>query len=121
MLARPAPRACGVETTESGGATIVAIDGDVDLATVPELRTALQAVATAGDGRPLVIDLTAVTFMDSSGLAVLLAATKAARERDRPFAIVCPEGPARLLLAVTGLDGKLPLQGSRAEALASVD
>jgi anti-anti-sigma factor len=109
-----------VETTESGGATIVAVDGDVDLATVPQLRTALLGAAAAGDGRPLVIDLTAVTFMDSSGLAVLLATTQAARERGRPFAIVCPEGPARLLLAVTGLDGELPLHGSRAEALASV-
>ena len=53
------------------GATTVTVAGEVDLATAPKLRSAL--LATGGD---VTVDLAQVSFMDSSGLAALVAACK---------------------------------------------
>jgi anti-anti-sigma factor len=60
-----------VTSLESDGATIVAVAGEIDLATAPQLRAALTAAP--GD---LTVDLAGVTFMDSSGLGALVAALK---------------------------------------------
>jgi anti-sigma B factor antagonist len=60
-----------VTSLESDGATIVAVAGEIDLATAPELRTAL--LAAEGD---VTVDLAGVSFMDSSGLGALVAAQK---------------------------------------------
>jgi anti-sigma B factor antagonist len=105
----------GVAVTRSGAAEVWAVEGEIDVATKPRLQVVLDAVPH-GDG-PLVLDLDAVTFMDSTGLGAVLAIDRAARESGRPLAIVCPEGPARLLFAVTGVEDDLPLYGSRAKAL----
>ena len=47
--------------------------------------------------------------MDSSGLAVLLDLDRARRERGRRLAIACPDGPARLVFDVTGVDEHVAL------------
>ncbi len=60
-----------VTSTESDGATTITVAGEVDLATAPELRTALMAAR--GD---VTVDLAEVSFMDSSGLGALVAARK---------------------------------------------
>ena len=83
------------------GHTLVTVAGEVDLATAPALASALSEV-TEADG-PLVIDLTEVAFLDSSGLSVLLQA----RERLGGGGVVrlVAKRPAILrVLAVTGLD-----------------
>jgi anti-sigma B factor antagonist len=68
------------ETVREDGATIVVATGDLDLATSPQLALVLTALAR--QERATVVDLSAVTFLDSSGLAVLLRAnTEAARGR----------------------------------------
>lgn len=54
----------------------VAIAGEVDLATQPELRAALTEAVDKG-ARELVVDLERVTFLDSTGLAALIAPTTA--------------------------------------------
>ena len=55
--------------TSEAGVTIVSVSGEVDLATVPELQAALNAVS--GDAT---VDLAGVSFMDSTGLSALIAA-----------------------------------------------
>jgi anti-sigma B factor antagonist len=102
----------GVETVDVGGTTVVAVTGEVDIATTPQLRSALQDAA-----EPLVVDLSGVTFMDSTGLATMLTTASA---HPSGFAIACPEGPARLLFAVTATEEELPLYASRDEALRAV-
>jgi len=54
------------------GAVVVRVDGEVDLATAPALWAALERALADGD--QLVLDLSAVTFIDSTGLSVLLRA-----------------------------------------------
>jgi len=60
-----------VTSLESDGETFVAVTGEIDLATAPELRAALMTVAGH-----LTVDLAGVSFMDSSGLGALVAAQK---------------------------------------------
>jgi anti-sigma B factor antagonist len=111
-------RPFAVEPSWEGSTEIWAVAGEIDLATKPRLQPVLEAIP--GAAAPLVVDLTGVTFMDSTGLAVLLRIDRAAREAGRRLAIVCPEGPARLVLAVSGVEDELPLYSTRAEALAAI-
>ena len=98
---------------------LVAIAGELDMATVPRVSAALEAEPAASAGA-VVIDLAGVTFIDSTGLAALVKLEHALAARAGRLAIACPEGPARLLLDVTGLAEQLAVFATRAEAEASV-
>ena len=91
---------------EAQETTIVALEGEIDLATVPDAER-LIADAEAGQPGRLVIDLSAVTFMDSSGLRVLLTAHRRAEEAGRGFALVRGSDTVNRLLDVTGLTERL--------------
>jgi anti-sigma B factor antagonist len=95
---------------------LVDVAGEVDIATSPQLRQALAARPAAGE--LLLVDLTSVAFMDSSGLAVLLDLHADVTASGGRLAIVCPPGPVRLLFEVTGVDTELPLYATREAALA---
>ena len=73
--------------------------GDVDLATVPNLRSCLAEACR--DGRPVVIELGGCTFLDSVGVGLLLGA---ARRAPAGLSVVGATGAVRTLLAVTGFD-----------------
>jgi anti-sigma B factor antagonist len=94
---------------------LVEVAGEVDIATAPRLREALAERPPAGE--LLLVDLSGVTFMDSSGLSVVLNLQRDLRDAGQRLAIVCPAGPARLLFEVTGVDTELPLFATREEAL----
>lgn len=114
----PAPpaRPFDVAVTAEAFGTLVAVTGEVDIATSPRLRAVLaERPRTEG---LLVLDLTAVTFMDSSGLSVVLNLQRETTAAGERLAVVCPPGPARLLLEVTGVDTELPLFATRDAALA---
>ena len=97
---------------------LVAIEGELDLATVPRVNTALAAEPVASAGA-VVIDLTGVAFMDSTGLAALVTLDLELAARGGRLALACPEGPARLLLDVTGLAEQLAVFATRAQAEAA--
>ena len=109
-------RPFGVTTSadELGLHTVVA--GEVDILTVPRLREALQTRTGAADV-PWLLDLSAVTFMDSTGLAVVLSAHADVAARGGRFAIICPNGPVRLLFEVAGVVDELPLYLDRPAAV----
>ena len=98
-----------------GDDRIVAAQGELDLHTAPRLAAALAPHVDAGEW--VIADLTAVTFMDSSGVAVFVNALARARETGAGLAIVAPEPRVRRVLAITGLDGMLPVHDSLADAL----
>ena len=83
------------------------------------MSAALEAEPAASAGA-VVIDLAGVTFIDSTGLGALVKLEHALAARSGRLAIACPEGPARLLLDVTGLTELLAVFATRAEAEASV-
>ena len=88
--------------------------GDVDLKTARAFRAALDDATQ--DGKPrLIVDMSEVPFMDSSGLAALIGAQKAVRPRTE-FVVVCPEN-LRRIFEVTRLDAVVTIVGTLAEAL----
>ena len=94
--------ACTVE--RDGTRATVAASGEIDLASSPELRRELQALLDDGVRR-MVVDLGAVTFIDSSGLGVLVGALKRINE-DRDggsLEIRGLNGPVRKVFEITGL------------------
>lgn len=97
----------------SGGAVIVA-SGEVDILTSPALREAVLAAAEASNR--IVIDLGAVTFIDSTGIGVIVAAL--GRHRQRSVSLVRPAPMVRKILQITTLDRLIPVLDSVDEALA---
>jgi anti-sigma B factor antagonist len=90
------------------------VHGDVDLKTARNFRGALDDAAQ--DGKPrLIVDMSEVPFMDSSGLAALMGAQKALRAKTR-LIVVCPEN-LRRIFEVTRLDNILSVVSSLPEAL----
>jgi anti-anti-sigma factor len=84
------------------GGQRVALRGELDLATAGHLETALSEAS-----RPVVLDLTRLTFMDSTGVRVLL---EAAERSPGALRIIPPaDGDARLTIEETGIAAVLPL------------
>jgi anti-sigma B factor antagonist len=107
-------------TTESPAHAlyVVAPGGEIDAFTAPRLRTELAQVVDAG-ATAVVCDLSAVTFLDSSGLGVLIGALKRLRQAGGELLIVLPAPSARKVFSLTALDRILPLFETREEALAA--
>ena len=106
-----------VSTTAYGA--LVAMAGDLDLATVAKVREAF-ASETVEQAAAVVVDLTQLSFMDSTGLSALLNLETDLDASRRRLAIACPEGAARLVLDDAGVAERLPLYPSRPEAEAAV-
>jgi anti-sigma B factor antagonist len=84
------------------GAVVVSLAGELDLYNAPALRTALMAECSAGPER-LVVDLSAVEFIDSTALGVLIEARRRLGENDR-FLLASPQMETRRALRISGLD-----------------
>jgi anti-sigma B factor antagonist len=94
-----------VDHRRFGDRAVVAVSGELDMATAPQLRTVL-ALAMGGRPAELWIDLSPTTFIDSTGLHVLLDI----RQRFAgALAIVCPPGHLRRVFEIAGLTETLPL------------
>jgi anti-sigma B factor antagonist len=102
------------------GIPVLAVHGEVDLATVPRLRDALHRELANHPGRSLIVDLDGVTVLDDVGLGVLLGARRAARAREVEVVVVASTARLRTLLAETGLDAVLPPVPSVAQAVRNV-
>jgi len=107
-----------IDTATRAGAVIITVVGEVDLMTAPRLGASVrQALQQPFDG-PVVIDLSRVTFLDSSGLRALLEAHSQADRAGEPLRIfVDHQRPVIRPLEATGLDKVLMLYHSLDEAL----
>ena len=97
---------------------IVAVTGEVDIATVTGLRESLFELAASG--RTLVVDLEQVSFIDSSGLAALVGAARRAAAHGASLQAVCARPRTRQLFRLTGLDSQVPLARTLDGALESL-
>lgn len=89
--------------TEDGGETLLfKLRGSLDLATAPTVRAALSEAAEKGS-QHLIVDLTQLEFLDSTGLGVLIGAHRRAAEHGGSFRLVVSDGPISRLLNITGL------------------
>lgn len=92
----------------------VAVRGEIELATAHELSAALDERIRGSCG-PLVVDLSAVDFLDSCGIHCLVRARALLGREERPLAVVCPSGNVRRVLELTGIDELVALYDSSDE------
>jgi anti-sigma B factor antagonist len=91
------------------GRPVVCAQGELDLATVPQLEAELSRLL---DETETVLDLSEVSFIDSSGIAVLVALSKTARQKGWRLQLRSPSPPVARLIKLTGVE---QLLGSPAE------
>ena len=96
--------ALSVDTSASDGVAVVVVCGEVDAETAQGLSEALDDI---DDSAYVAVDLSAVEFMDSSGLYVLLVKGAAMREQGGSLAIRSASAPVRRLLHFSGLTSLL--------------
>ena len=104
-----------LETSRSGDRTVIAVSGDLDVLTAPQLRDQLIE-AVEGGRRRLLVDLTGCTFVDSSGLSALVSGLKRLRSLQGDLELVCPPGNVRRLVEMVALDQVFELYDSREAA-----
>ncbi|MDP9385978.1 MAG: STAS domain-containing protein [Actinomycetota bacterium] len=88
----------------AAGCTVVA-KGEIDLCTSPAIESELER--HHHDGRALEVDLSGVTFIDSTGLSVLLRTRDRLAGQGRALRVVAPDGPALRAIELTGLQRTL--------------
>ncbi|MEV4104518.1 STAS domain-containing protein [Nonomuraea sp. NPDC049649] len=89
-----------------GDAVVVAVAGELDLFTAPVLRDEVRD-AIKKDGPRLVLDLQQLSFMDSSGLSVLIEAWRLATGEGGGVSLAAPQAPVARILRTTGLDRRI--------------
>ena len=108
-------KALTIRARREPGYVVVTVAGEVDIATVAQLRERLAALAVSGV--PLVTDLDQVSFIDATGLGALAGAAREAAEHGTSLHLVCAQPQTRRLFRVTGLDRQIPLAHDLAEVL----
>jgi anti-anti-sigma factor len=105
-----------VKRIQADGYEVLAVEGELDIATAPRMLAALNE-ALASMVRPLIVDLSKVDFMDSTGLALLMNAHRRVRRLGQGFAIVCPGGPISRLFEIADMVESLHVHPDRHSAL----
>jgi anti-sigma B factor antagonist len=105
-----------IVATRKGDSCVLAVAGEVDIYTSPQLKAALTGPDVQGCSR-VVIDLDGVGFIDSSGLGVLVGALRRAREAGVDLALVSTQASFARILRITGLDSVFVLHPNVDEAL----
>ena len=104
-----------LDQQDVGGVAVLKLAGDVDVSQSLAVRDAVGAAIEAG--RPVVVDVSAVRFIDSSGIGILVTAHRRAPEA---FAVAGPVDAVRRALELTRTDRILRLFDSVDEAVAAV-
>ncbi len=107
-----------VTSRRSGDRTVVHVAGEIDVYTAPALREELAVQQEAGPA-DLVVDLTDVPFMDSTGLGVLVGALKRARTTGGDLRLVIDQEKVLKVFRITALTQVFDIHASLDEALAA--
>ena len=107
------------EVRSEGDTTIVALSGDVDLENSPQVRRVL--LDSVRDKRGILVDMSGVSYIDSSGIASLVEAYQSARRARTLFALVAVSDAAMRVLELARLDQVFSIHASVADALANGD
>src|SRR5258705_1897656 len=89
-----------IDVTQSSGVAVVSPRGDLDMATVHDVRRALSSIFDRGQSR-LLIDLNAVAYIDSSGMVTLIAAMKHARPAGSDVRLCCLQHDVHGIIVMT--------------------
>jgi anti-sigma B factor antagonist len=97
---------------------VIAVRGEIDVATAPQLRECLQRVIAHGEST-IVLDLLGVTFLDSTALGVMVGALKRCREAGGDLHIVVADPRIMKIFEITGLTNVFTIADSLQDAGAS--
>jgi anti-sigma B factor antagonist len=100
-----------------GAVAVVAVAGEVDMSTGSRLREAVADQLAAGHRR-LLLDLTGVTFLDSTALGILVGTRKKAAESGGEMRVACADPRMLRLLTVTGLTRTIGVHATVEDAVA---
>lgn len=92
------PSSVAVKTSSEGGTPVVSLSGELDLTNVRRVESVLEDIVTTGTGR-LVVEMSGLEFMDSSGLALLASVARKVPEVE----LRAPSLIVRRLIELTGL------------------
>jgi anti-sigma B factor antagonist len=105
------------EISEKQGASVVTFTGEIDLESSPAAREILLKCFTST--RKVIVDLSAVSYIDSSGVASLVEALQAAKKNGSQFSIAAASEPTRRVLELARLDKVFTMYNSVDEGLAA--
>jgi anti-sigma B factor antagonist len=109
-----------LQERDEAGVRVIAVAGELDIATAPELCARLDDSRSRRRPR-LMIDLTGVGFCDSTGLRALLGAASEVRAHGGRFAIVCPpSGDVARLLQIVGASEWVAIHSDSESGLAAL-
>ncbi len=108
-----------VDVTEHDGYAVVTVTGEVDVTTGFQLRDPLYDLVTLKVHHH-VVDLRAVTFLDSTGLGILVGNHKRLRDRGGSLQIVCGPGLVSRVFRLTGVDRIIPVRASVEDATTTI-
>lgn len=97
-----------IDVTVHDGEAVCRLAGELDSISGPALRVVLNEQLDAG--RDAVIELSALRFIDSSGIGVLVGVLKRFQATDRRLALRAPNATLRRVLDMTGLTGAFPIE-----------
>ncbi|MGD0244035.1 MAG: STAS domain-containing protein [Streptosporangiaceae bacterium] len=104
--------------SERDDSVVVALRGDLDVTGVPDTQSAIAALMARSQW--LVIDMSALDFIDCAALGILLGAQRLARRSGGDVILAAPQSHARRLLALTGQGETFWIQASVAVAVAGI-
>ena len=113
------PRFRTHERDIDGRTTVITVDGEIHVSTAPEFSGVLSAAIAAGR-RGLVLDLSSVMFIDSTGLSVLLNALRRLTRAGGSMALVCSNPTVLRLFEITRLDSTFDIHPELEPAIAAV-
>ena len=99
----------------AGGLVRLEVGGDLDLDTAPKLLTEVVGQLETG-AEELVIDLTTLAFIDSSGLGTLVGCWRRAQQAGAALVVANPSADVLMTLEITGLDQILPIRDEKRAA-----
>lgn len=103
--------------SDVAGVTVLRVSGEVDVRSGPVLQARIAALLDSGPHR-LVVDLGDVDFLDSTGIAALVAGLNRARELGGSLTLACAQERLVRRLRLTGLDEVFVVYATVADALA---
>jgi len=109
-----------IDTYDRDGWTVIAVAGEVDVVSAPEVRGEIVGVVTGGSTE-VVLDMSGVVFIDSFGLGVLIGAVKRIQSHGGRLRVVVGEARVAAVLELTGLDRVLDLRDSVDDAVAPTE
>jgi anti-sigma B factor antagonist len=105
-----------VLSRQEGARTVMSVKGEIDVYTAPQLRERLNDLVLSGH-YDLVVDMSEVDFLDSTGLGVLVGGLKRVRSHDGFLRLVCDQEKILKVFRITGLTKVFPIHATLGEAL----